>query len=312
MARSGRGRAERDGAAKAIRGELLRSGGLSGDTLDRIIGAMRSGGAQQSWLRPFLRGLGYKSAHARRHAAEALAEIINSCRERISQESLRAIVGRCIHVMEREEEMELYDLHLSVLEQCARVLVRQGWSSELARITQVLTEHLNVLYTSPTGKKIVGVLGSIDDRMALHSLVLCLAKDEVRNDAQRFLVKAGRKSVVPLLEALGTHEDPRVRARIVKVLSAMGEDATDVLVAEAEDVRWFVRRNVCHVLSNLGAMRALPLLRLLAQDDDKRVRLAAVQAAGELGGKRAQKLVRDALADSDARVRREARSLLNR
>jgi HEAT repeat protein len=310
MARSTQARYSVDQVVKEIRRELLGAQGLSASTLDEAMRAVGSGEDAELWLRPFLAALGYRSSRARKRAARALDEILGRSGGEVPVELVATVADRCLDVMEREEEMDVYELLLSILERSALALKRAGYSDELARITKVLTKHLNVLYTSPFGRRIVELLGSIGDRMALHSLVLCLGKHEIREDASRSLAKARRKSVPPLLETLRTHEDPEVRARIADLLWAMGEDATDLLAAEAVDMRWFVRRNVCHVLAHLGARRALPLLRRLAEDRDRRVRLAAIRAAGELVGKGARKIIVDALEDSDVGVRQEAKSLL--
>lgn len=310
MARSAQAKGAVNQVVKEIRRELLGVQGLSATTLEGAMRAVGSGKDAELWLRPFLAALGYRSSRARKRAARALDEILERCGGEVPTELVATVADRCLVVMEREEETDVYGLLLSILERSALALKRAGCSDELARITKVLIKHLNVLYTSPFGRRIVELLGSIGDRMALHSLVLCLGKDEIREDASRLLVRARRRSVPPLLETLRTHEDPDMRARIVDLLWAIGEDATDLLAAEAADMRWFVRRNVCQVLSHLGARRALPLLRRLAEDRDRRVRLAAIRAAGELVGKGARKIIVDAREDSDAGVRQEAESLL--
>ncbi|MCI0546638.1 MAG: HEAT repeat domain-containing protein, partial [Candidatus Rokubacteria bacterium] len=69
-----------------------------------------------------------------------------------------------------------------------------------------------------------------------------------------------------------------------------------------EDPRWFLVRNVIHILGELGDPAILPSLRGAARHEDARVRKEVVKTALRLGGPDAEALVVQACSDPDRTV----------
>jgi hypothetical protein len=105
---------------------------------------------------------------------------------------------------------------------------------------------------------------------------------------------------------LAEEPDRQVRARMCQVLSKVGPPAVPVLLELLEDPRWFLVRNLVHVLGRIGDEAALgPVVALLGHEH-MRVRIEAARAVAVIAPQRAVAPIVRLVEDGDPEVRLEA------
>ncbi len=88
---------------------------------------------------------------------------------------------------------------------------------------------------------------------------------------------ASRQAVQEFIALLGEERDRQVRARMCQVLAKVGPSIVPTLMGWLEDSRWFLVRNVVHVLGKIGDDAAFdPVVRLLGHPHI-RVRIEALR-----------------------------------
>ncbi len=130
-------------------------------------------------------------------------------------------------------------------------------------------------------------------------------------EAAEILKRSGPRAVDYLIERLAIEEDRGRRADLVRLLKEMNRSVSRTFVERLEDPRWFLVRNVIHILGELGDPAVLPSLRRAARHDDPRVRKEVVKTAVRLGGPDGEDLVVLACADPDRSVQVAAANSLS-
>ncbi len=124
--------------------------------------------------------------------------------------------------------------------------------------------------------------------------------------ASEHLIRIGRPAVDVLIRALRS-EDRTLSTAAAEVLSEMGEAALDGLIAALHDSPALVRLFVVRNLGKIADERSVhTLVRVLADDDDARIRAAAAESLGYMGAVHAVEPLLDALHDRDEKVRMAA------
>jgi HEAT repeat protein len=126
--------------------------------------------------------------------------------------------------------------------------------------------------------------------------------DSAAMEAAEILKHAGVRAVDYLIERLAVEEDRGNRANLVTLLKEMHRSASQAFVARLKDPRWFLVRNVVHILGELGDPSVLPALREIADHGDPRVRKEMVRTYLRLGGPEGEELVVRSLGDPDRAV----------
>jgi hypothetical protein len=105
---------------------------------------------------------------------------------------------------------------------------------------------------------------------------------------------------------LGEERDRQVRARMCQVLAKVGPSIVPVLLEWVEDPRWYLVRNIAHILGKIGDEAAFgPLVTLLSHLHN-RVRIEAVRALALVAPSRAVAPLVTVSKDADPEVRLEA------
>jgi len=130
-------------------------------------------------------------------------------------------------------------------------------------------------------------------------------------EAAEILKRSGPRAVDYLIERLAIEEDRGRRADLVHLLKEMDKSVSRTFVERLEDPRWFLVRNVIHILGELGDPAVLPSLRRAARHDDPRVRKEVVKTGVRLGGPDGEDLVAMACADPDRSVQVAAANALS-
>ena len=128
--------------------------------------------------------------------------------------------------------------------------------------------------------------------------------DGVRlEDVSGYLELLHRNSIKPLIKLLGELKKSKTRRVVYDGLAEIGKNAIEMFVPYLDDPRWYLVRNITHILGRIGKEEAFPHIQKAFQHEEFRVRREAVQALGLIGGPEAIGLLVKALADGDARIR---------
>jgi hypothetical protein len=102
---------------------------------------------------------------------------------------------------------------------------------------------------------------------------------------------------------LGRMKSRRGREMVCRVLSVLAKENLGALVDLLSDPRWYLVRNLVHVLRIMKDKRALPYLEGLLLHQDVRVRIEVVHCIAELGNEESEILMRRCLRDPERVVR---------
>ena len=129
-------------------------------------------------------------------------------------------------------------------------------------------------------------------------------EDGIRlEDISGYLELLHRNSIRPLIKLLGELKKSKTRRVIYDALSEIGKNAIEIFTPYMDDPRWYLVRNITHILGRIGKEEAFPHIEKAFHHEEFRVRREAVQALGLIGSPEATGLLVKALTDEDARIR---------
>jgi HEAT repeat protein len=188
-----------------------------------------------------------------------------------------------------------------------RIREKHGLAS---RISGNLAELLMLLPEKPVAKDMVRILSKIGDDTALNTFVQALLKDPVFELVAEELAVKGEQAIPYLLGVVKESEDKTMRFKTMYVLNKIGPSVEEHIIRALADDRWFVRRNMCIMLGQVGGEASLPALGGLLEDKEPRVRIEALRAMNKIGGQACEPWAIRAVHDKDPEVKREALALL--
>jgi hypothetical protein len=100
---------------------------------------------------------------------------------------------------------------------------------------------------------------------------------------KQFSALLRRDSIPHLLTILGGLKNIRSRKIAVNMLSEVGKRDLPLLARGLEDGRWYVVRNVIHILRRIGDEKAIEYLSKTVHHPDDRVKKETIRALGEFG-----------------------------
>jgi hypothetical protein len=113
-------------------------------------------------------------------------------------------------------------------------------------------------------------------------------------------------SIQELVSLLGEERDRQARARMCQALAKVGPSAVPILMEWLEDPRWFLVRNIVHILGRIGDEGAFDRVAALLGHPHMRVRIESVRALALMAPARAAAPILPVAGDVDAEVRLEA------
>ena len=159
-------------------------------------------------------------------------------------------------------------------------------------------EHLAVLQQRLGGRTHVALLGGLLRQHGGSEQQLALIA--------RYLGLVARDAIREFTALLAEERDRQVRARMCQVLAKVGRPAVPILVELLDDPRWFLVRNLVHVLGKIADESVFgPVVALLGHSHT-RVRIEAVRALAMIAPARATTALVRSLGDDDPEVRVEA------
>jgi hypothetical protein len=121
----------------------------------------------------------------------------------------------------------------------------------------------------------------------------------------QYLGLVARDAIREFIALLAEERDRQVRARMCQVLAQVGRSAVRILLESLGDGRWFLVRNLVHILGRIGDEAVFgPVVALLGHPH-ARVRIEAVRALALIAPARAAVPLVGSLRDADPEVRLE-------
>ena len=118
-----------------------------------------------------------------------------------------------------------------------------------------------------------------------------------------FWMLLNKNALIPLIDLLGRLTQMKMRRVICEVLIHLGRDHIEPLVQKLDDPRWFVVRNVVHVLGKIGQEQVIEKFRKLIDHKEVKVRKELIHALDGMKSPRAKELLKDFLSDPESALR---------
>jgi HEAT repeat protein len=125
------------------------------------------------------------------------------------------------------------------------------------------------------------------------------------SDVGQFLSLArslGPVAIEWLMHLLASSEKRESRLALAATVSDLCRDTPERMTPWLSDSRWYVVRNVIHILGRIGGPRIVDLLRGASEHDEFRVRQEVVSAAAATGSEEARPLLLGMLNTMDTRL----------
>jgi hypothetical protein len=159
-------------------------------------------------------------------------------------------------------------------------------------------QHLAVLQQRLAGRTYIALVGGLLRQHGTNERQVALIA--------QYLSLVAREAIREFTVLLGEERDRQVRARMCQVLAKVGSPAVPSLVEWLEDPRWFLVRNLVHVLGKIGDEAVFGPVTTLVGHPHPRVRIEAVRALAVIAPARAATPIVELAGDADPEVRLEA------
>jgi hypothetical protein len=124
-------------------------------------------------------------------------------------------------------------------------------------------------------------------------------------DIQQFLnlaLEFGAPGVEWLMTVLAESRQQRVRRPLTRIIAQLCKENPERLAPWLSDHRWYVVRNVVHILGWIGGPAIVPLLRTASRHAEPRVRQEVVAALAQAGAPASRPLLLEMLEGADTRI----------
>ena len=222
-------------------------------------------------------------------------------------ESTAALVKEMLH---QESEMQDFYESVAIAEKIQTTLLQQGCLVEaglLLDYIRKLRERIREdrpLWAERLRDAVV-TAGS-RERLKVLSETLNRNDDIEVEDLHRYLQNFDWQALSGISDLLGMLEHRSHREGLCDFLAESGEKSIDILSKGIYDKRWHVVRNSAIILGRIGSRAALKHLENASRHEEKRVRLALVQALADNPLDDTLEILKVAAADDDSEVRKEA------
>ena len=226
--------------------------------------------------------------------------------EKDSQEKLGKLVNILFEMMYlAETRQEFEDISLFLMNSLDYAVVRGD--------IHIVADILSRLKTLLENKNISDAI-----KKYIHKIMLFAGSEAVINhigelldsgqdidekafdDFVRFL---DRNAIAPFIKILGELKNIHPRKIVINALAYLGPKDIMLLSSGLNDTRWYVVRNIIHILRKIGDKRAVDFLLKTVKHGDNRVKIEVIRALGELGGAGVIIALREGLDDPEVQVR---------
>ncbi|GAB4537026.1 MAG: HEAT repeat domain-containing protein [Thermodesulfovibrionia bacterium] len=172
---------------------------------------------------------------------------------------------------------EDYKALTSLLPQQMKGFIDTGQYGEALKITETWQGKL--------GERIKDLQAGIDDPDILVSLTesLRIAGRKNWDDAMRLCTYYGEKIIPYLMHALINEKSQTIRSLFLNILIGLDERSAPEAIRHLKDERWYVKRNMLYILTEIGYRDAVSHIRAYCHDEHPRVSLQAIRYLLKIG-----------------------------
>jgi len=220
------------------------------------------------------------------------AEELDGLRVRLdfeeNRDPLKDLEDILLAILLVEEETEVFrEFVVEMAKLCGDLIATQRieHATTIAAILTTLSTHADI------GEEhrhiIVEAKKTLLSSAGLEALERTLDQEEVvgKEAVRALALSLGRENVVPLCRLLGKVEKREMRKALVEGLVEVTRDFPEDFLPFLEDSRWYLVRNIAHILRMIATERAGRVLKVLAGHRDHRVRREAMLFFIESGDK---------------------------
>lgn len=205
-----------------------------------------------------------------------------------SSDELLALLGRLAATLDED----MYQMAVRQAITCADTFKSRNDLAALSPLLELLAEH-----ACETGRG-EGLRSCA--RFGLEQLVLgdellpylldhTEAPDALSHEALLAVLSAAGPSGISLaISKMGSTANLAVRKELSSLLVGVGASAVPVILKLMQDSRWYIVRNLCAILGDIGMPAAVPELQACLQHTDIRVCKEAVRSLAKIGGREAE------------------------
>lgn len=189
---------------------------------------------------------------------------------------------------------------------------QQGKVNVLAEVQARLKNILDGNASEEMKKHAVSILWFSGSQKVLDTIGMHLDNGQMieEDDFRRFVGFLDTRAIMPLVKTLGELKSIQARKKVIDALVVLGSKDVSILIEKLNDTRWYVVRNIVHILRKIGDNRAVPQLAKTVKHADLRVKKEVIRALGDLGGDNVLATLQNCLNDADIHVRKAALTAL--
>lgn len=234
-------------------------------------------------LKSYYSMLESQNPHVRQEGLKSLIRLASTFVEHGNYENAKDVILRISASFSQESVTEVISKSVSSLDGLYK-LSREAEQSDLCSL--LLEPFTKILgrggLPAPFKRKIVNFFGSTNNPAVLPTLFSFLWDTGIYPDVRAAIVPFGKDAVTEALLTLKEAENPALRQKLVDVLKRIGKDSIDTLLENLDGAEWYLRRSIIAILGDIGDKSVVQELAAYVDDNDDRVRLAAVKSFAQL------------------------------
>ena len=183
-------------------------------------------------------------------------------------------------LLSEKRDPEYLDL-LAALEEAIPRLIHDR---DFILLDRVLSSFLDASESGTPDRRAAtkDALRSVDFLRVVDAILASPGALEKEKGVGSLLSKHGALAAAALLRKLQDEEGPGRRKILLSLVLRLGEAAVPSILSRMEGQRWFILRNHCFLLGEIGAPAGIPALVGMLSAREAKVRREAVQAIGKI------------------------------
>ena len=208
-----------------------------------------------------------------------------------SNDELLAILGRLSSTL----DADLYLLAVRQAIACSDTFKSRNDLAALSPLVELLAEHANDA-TRGVSLRNHARFGleqlALGDNLVAYLLDHTESPDALSHEAMLAVLSAAGPAGISLAIAkLGSTDNLAVRKELSSLLVGLGGSAVPVILTMMQDTRWYIVRNLCAILGDIGRPEAVPDLLGCLKHTDIRVCKESIRSLSKIGGREAESAV---------------------
>lgn len=218
-------------------------------------------------------------------------------------EKLVLILYELVYLSEKQAD---FDETFRFIREALQFCMRNGDIGMINKVMRRASDVMEEPSLKESGKNYFRILSQYlgqQDMIGYLAEILDSSIEIEANMYEEFIGYLDRNAVPPLIHYLGEMKTVSARKHIIDGLIVLGRKDIQLIAKGLEDERWYLVRNIIHILRKIGDKRATEYLLRTVRHSDIRVRKEGIKALGELGGHDVIQTLRECLEDEDGEVR---------